>query len=62
MKKTVKLRIYHRVLAEIIVCSACNGVELHEIVKVTDLPLHPLLQYKFQNKSASLILLFHYTQ
>ena len=37
---------YHRVLTQIVVRSSCYCVELHQILKVTDLSLHPFLQKK----------------
>lgn len=34
---------HHRILSEIIVRSSRNGVQLHQIVKIGDLPVHPFL-------------------
>ena len=34
---------HHRVLVEIVVRPPGDRVQLHEVVKVTDLPPHPLL-------------------
>ena len=37
------MQTYDWVLVEVIVCASCNGVELHEVVKVGELPAHPLV-------------------
>lgn len=44
-------RSYHRVLSQVVVRSSCNGVQLHQVVKVRDLPVHPFL--KERKKSAA---------
>ena len=39
-----KVFIYqsYRVLAEVVVAASRDGVEVHEVLKVGDLPVHPL--------------------
>lgn len=34
---------YHWILSKVVVCSTCNRVQLHQIIKVRDLPVHPFL-------------------
>ena len=37
---------HHRILAQIVVCTASNCVQVHQIFKVADLTLHPFLRNK----------------
>ena len=44
---------YHRVLGQVVVGAACDGVELDQVVKVGDLPVHPLLHHRKHREHGS---------
>lgn len=45
---------HHRILSQIIIRPSCYGVQLHQVVKVWDLPVHPFLMTE-RSKSQYLI-------